>query len=492
MRRGRKILWAAVAALALAPASAQAGVSAGRSIAFPAEATVGQTGLPASILMQNNNSAPDDVQANTVCNAEDSGCASPEPGIVLVPSCKHTSGNGCAVDGADPGVFGFSATGTGKQGTACAGTVFNIVGTGDAFGTVRFEPQPPGSHVVLPSSGTNCVIEFTIDVLKFPTGDEREFTAGTQTTASFMHTQKSGGDHNQVVGTSFFGTTISRASSASVATTASANTSLGAGALTDSATVSGLANPQAGSTVEFKLYGPDDASCSGTPVSTSTKTATVSGSTVTATSDPFTPTQAGTYRWVASYGGDANNNAKTTACNDANESTTVTTPPPDADGDGVPDASDNCQAASNANQADADGDGKGDACDSPAVDPKPVLTAFRFNPAAFKAKKGSRIRFTLSEAASVRVVIARSASGRRVGGRCRAPSKANRKRPKCTRFVNVGSLTLAGKIGANSVKFNGRVGGHRLAAGKYRATATATDSAGQASKAVRAPFTVKG
>ncbi len=51
--------------------------------------------------------------------------------------------------------------------------------------------------------------------------------------------------------------------------------------------------------------------------------------------------------------------------------TTFTTPvaiaPPvavaDADGDGVPDASDNCPAAANASQADADADGVGDACE---------------------------------------------------------------------------------------------------------------------------------
>jgi Thrombospondin type 3 repeat len=37
--------------------------------------------------------------------------------------------------------------------------------------------------------------------------------------------------------------------------------------------------------------------------------------------------------------------------------------PPDADGDGVPDATDNCPAAANADQADADGDKIGDACE---------------------------------------------------------------------------------------------------------------------------------
>jgi cysteine-rich repeat protein len=38
--------------------------------------------------------------------------------------------------------------------------------------------------------------------------------------------------------------------------------------------------------------------------------------------------------------------------------------PPDADGDGVPDATDDCPEVPNADQQDADGDGKGDACDA--------------------------------------------------------------------------------------------------------------------------------
>ncbi len=41
---------------------------------------------------------------------------------------------------------------------------------------------------------------------------------------------------------------------------------------------------------------------------------------------------------------------------------------PDADGDGIPDASDNCAYTPNADQADADGDGIGDVCDLPTID----------------------------------------------------------------------------------------------------------------------------
>ena len=494
-RTPRRLLLATLLGLlVLAPGSAQASVAAQMSVHFPFQATVGQTQLPAFVRLLNTNGPPDDNLTNTVCNVGDgSPCESPGSGISLVPSCKETNGNAqCTGAGADPGVFGLSATGTGHAGTACEGVIFDIVATGDAFGTVRFVPRPGGSHVTLPGANTMCDIDFTVDVLKFPTGDEREFNPGTQTTPTAEHTQFSGAEAHHKNAISQNGVTISRASSASIATTASGNIALGSGTLTDSATVSGLASPQASGTVEFRLYGPDDATCAGTPVFTSTKSVSPAGTTATATSDAFTPTQTGTYRWIASYSGDANNEAKAGACNDANESTTVTAaapPAPDADGDGIPDSSDNCSAVANANQADSDGDGQGDACD--LTDPRPVITAFRFNPSAFKAKTGSRIGFKLSEAASVQVAVDRSRVGRRVGGRCRALSRSNRKRPKCTRFVRVGTLTLAGKSGANSSRFDGRVGGRRLAAGKYRATARAIDNAAQASAPVKAPFKIK-
>jgi hypothetical protein len=49
----------------------------------------------------------------------------------------------------------------------------------------------------------------------------------------------------------------------------------------------------------------------------------------------------------------------------------VVTPPPapDTDGDGVPDADDNCPAVANADQANADGDGLGNACDANSYAP---------------------------------------------------------------------------------------------------------------------------
>jgi Bacterial Ig-like domain (group 3) len=74
-------------------------------------------------------------------------------------------------------------------------------------------------------------------------------------------------------------------------------------------------------TVTFNLYGPDDATCSSAPVFTSTIQLTGAGT--TALSGDFTPTSLGTYRWIASYGGDSNYSAATAACGDANESVVI-------------------------------------------------------------------------------------------------------------------------------------------------------------------------
>src|SRR6202022_2643391 len=102
-----------------------------------------------------------------------------------------------------------------------------------------------------------------------------------------------------------------------VVTTASAGVPLGA-AISDSAALSGGANPTG--TILFRLYGPNDATCSGAIIFTATIPVAGNG---TYGSGNFTPTGAGTYRWIANYSGDANNTATTNACNGPNESVVV-------------------------------------------------------------------------------------------------------------------------------------------------------------------------
>ena len=55
-------------------------------------------------------------------------------------------------------------------------------------------------------------------------------------------------------------------------------------------------------------------------------TVTVAGNGSYGSTPAFTPTAAGTYRWIANYSGDANNNATANGCNAANENVVVTLP----------------------------------------------------------------------------------------------------------------------------------------------------------------------
>ena len=80
--------------------------------------------------------------------------------------------------------------------------------------------------------------------------------------------------------------------------------------ISDQANVTGGFNPTG--RVRFELFPPEDATCSGAPVFTSTNPLTAGS----ATSGSFTPGSAGTWHWVAIYSGDRNNNRVSTGCND--------------------------------------------------------------------------------------------------------------------------------------------------------------------------------
>lgn len=112
-------------------------------------------------------------------------------------------------------------------------------------------------------------------------------------------------------------------------------------------------------------------------------------------------------------------------------------------------------------------------------------------PTVAAAKKGTRFRFRLSERATVTITISRALAGRRVGRSCRKPTRALRKRKRCTRHVRVGALTRRDvAAGAVSVAFTGRIGSKRLVRGRYRASVTARDAAGNRSSARTVMFTV--
>jgi hypothetical protein len=97
--------------------------------------------------------------------------------------------------------------------------------------------------------------------------------------------------------------------------------------------------------------------------------------------------------------------------------------------------------------------------------------------------RGTAWRYTLSEAAQVAIRIDRLLPGRRVGRRCLAATRARRARPRCTRALLRGTLRRTGvRAGPRSTPFTGRLGRRALALGRYRATVTATDAAGNVSR----------
>ncbi len=135
---------------------------------------------------------------------------------------------------------------------------------------------------------------------------------------------------------------------------------------------------------------------------------------------------------------------------------------------------------------------------------KPTLGSLSFSRSSFAAassgpaftsrKKppvGTKVSFNLSEASSVKFTVQRKTRGRRVSGRCRARTRKNAKRPRCTRYKKVaGSFTIQGKAGKNTFTFRGRIGGKKLRTGSYRLNATATDPAKNASLPRRKGFRI--
>ena len=104
----------------------------------------------------------------------------------------------------------------------------------------------------------------------------------------------------------------------SLSTSASTNVSVGL-SVSDAATLSNGYNPTG--TITYTLYGPSPTQSCTTQVGQVTKSVTSGNGNYT--SPTITPTQAGTYWWIANYGGDSNNTATTNGCGATGESSVI-------------------------------------------------------------------------------------------------------------------------------------------------------------------------
>jgi virginiamycin B lyase len=108
-----------------------------------------------------------------------------------------------------------------------------------------------------------------------------------------------------------------------------------------------------------------------------------------------------------------------------------------------------------------------------------------------KAPIGTKVSFSLSERSSVTFTVESRSKGRKVGKRCAKPGPSNTGKKSCVRWTKVKrSINIAGKSGANSFIFRGRLAGKALRSGGYRLNGLAKDAANNVSATQRKSFTI--
>ena len=87
---------------------------------------------------------------------------------------------------------------------------------------------------------------------------------------------------------------------------------------------------------------------------------------------------------------------------------------------------------------------------------------------------GAIVRVRLRAPARVVFTVQQPAAGRRdAHNRCVAPTRANRHRRGCARYLTLrGNFSLVGQVGLSHLRFRGRIGVRTLKAGNYRLVAT--------------------
>jgi uncharacterized membrane protein YgcG len=108
------------------------------------------------------------------------------------------------------------------------------------------------------------------------------------------------------------------------------------------------------------------------------------------------------------------------------------------------------------------------------MSPSLFATSVRGGSAAARRHVGTVISYSDTQAAKVTLTVLTPRTGIRQGKRCVAPPRRGRirARSRCVRYVVLGSFTHTDRVGRNSLRFSGALGGHGLAPGRYRLQAT--------------------
>jgi len=233
----------------------------------------------------------------------------------------NNSGTGASCNGANESVTMIKAT-PGVSTTASGPVTVGGTISDSATVTAGFSPTGTITFTAYAPADATCalvpVFTSVVPVAGAGSYPSATFTPATAGTYRWIAAYSGDANNNSVTllcNDPNEASSVNRATT-TVVTTASGPITIG-GNISDSATLSGGVAPTG--TITFSVYGPADATCATVPV---TATVTVAGNGAYP-SGAFTPTGAGTFRFIAAYSGDVNNAPSTTACNDANESVVV-------------------------------------------------------------------------------------------------------------------------------------------------------------------------